>query len=63
MNIDIDVLLKRTVDRGASDLHLRVPSRPILRVDGTMFIQEDLPAVTADYLNEIFNRITTPVRL
>ena len=60
MSVDIDVLLKRTVDNNASDLHLRVPSKPILRIDGAMVIQEDLPAISADYLNEIFNRITTP---
>ena len=40
-------LLERMVDAGASDLHLRVPSPPVLRIDGALILQEDLPQLMA----------------
>jgi Tfp pilus assembly pilus retraction ATPase PilT len=47
--MDIDELLKRCLESGASDLHLRVPSRPLLRIDGKLIIQQDLEVVSPDY--------------
>lgn len=41
--MEIDVLFKRAVDMGASDLHLRVGLPPILRIDGRLKRQEDFP--------------------
>lgn len=35
------------VNRGASDLHLTVPSPPVLRIDGALVPQDDLPPLTA----------------
>ena len=32
----LDVLLRRAVERGASDVHLKVPSEPLMRVHGTL---------------------------
>jgi twitching motility protein PilT len=58
--MDIDELLKRCLESGASDLHLRVPSKPMLRVDGKLVIQEDVEAVTPDYVIDVLNRLTTP---
>ncbi len=43
----VDELLGLTLDRGASDLHLTVPSPPVLRIDGALVPQEDLPPLTA----------------
>ena len=40
-------LLKLMVNKGASDLHLTVPSPPVLRIDGMLIPQEDLPLLTA----------------
>jgi len=40
-------LLKLMVNKGASDLHLTVPSPPVLRIDGVLIPQEDLPLLTA----------------
>jgi len=56
----ITELLKLTVDNKASDLHLRVPSPPVLRIDGELVIQEDLPPVTNEDVEMIFQYITTP---
>ncbi|MFO8143863.1 MAG: type IV pilus twitching motility protein PilT [Dehalococcoidales bacterium] len=53
-------LLKLTVDKKASDLHLRIPSPPVLRIDGALVIQEDLPPVTAQDIEMVFQYITTP---
>ena len=53
-------LLKLTVDKKASDLHLRVPSPPVLRIDGALAPQEDLPPVTVEDIEIIFEYITTP---
>ena len=38
-----DKLLKLVVEKGATDLHLKVPSPPALRIDGALIPQEDLP--------------------
>jgi len=34
--MNIEELLQLTVERGASDLHLKVPSPPVLRIDGAL---------------------------
>jgi twitching motility protein PilT len=57
--ITIEELLKRLVDREGSDLHLRVPSPPVIRIDGELRVQDDLPAVTADEVQDIVAKITT----
>ncbi len=56
----ITELLKLTADKKASDLHLRVPSPPVLRIDGALVPQEDLPTVTTEDIEMIFQYITTP---
>ena len=53
-------LLKLTVDKKASDLHLRVPSPPVFRIDGALVPQEDLSPVTPEDIEMIFEYITTP---
>ena len=56
----IGELLKLVVDKGASDLHLRVPSPPVLRIDGKLVPQKDLPALTAESVKAVFEHIATP---
>ncbi len=58
--MEIIELLKRMVENQASDLHIRVPSPPVLRIDGELKIQKDLPPVTAEDAEQIFEQITTP---
>ena len=59
-SVQADRLLKLMLDKGASDLHLRSSSPPVLRIDGALFPQEDLPPVTAEEIKGIFVSITTP---
>jgi twitching motility protein PilT len=42
-----DELLRLMVNKGASDLHLTVPSPPVLRIDGVLIPQEELAPLTA----------------
>ncbi len=59
---DIDGFLKifkLMVNKGASDLHLRVPSSPVLRIDGALTTLEDLPAVNPQDVEILLEHITT----
>jgi twitching motility protein PilT len=56
--MQIDELLRLMVEKDASDLHLRVPSPPVLRIDGVLIPQEDLPPVTPRDIEEAFEHIT-----
>jgi twitching motility protein PilT len=52
-------LLKLVVDKGATDLHLKVASPPVLRIDGVLMPQEDLPPLTPEHVQALFEQITT----
>jgi len=52
--MQVDELLKLMADKGASDLHLKVPSRPMLRIEGVLIPQEDLPPLTAEDMGSVF---------
>jgi twitching motility protein PilT len=58
--MDIIELLKLMVEKRASDLHLRVPSPPTLRVDGELVRIEKLPTATMEDIETAFDYITTP---
>jgi twitching motility protein PilT len=58
--MQVEQLLRRVLDKGASDLHIRVPSPPVLRIQSELITQDDLPPVTADEAEQIFLAITTP---
>jgi len=53
-------LFELMVGEGASDLHLCVPSPPVLRVNGVLMPLNELPPVTPQYVETIFDHITTP---
>ena len=55
----IDELLKLMLDKGASDLHLKVPSPPVLRIDGVLIPQEDMSPATPKDIEMVFEYITT----
>jgi twitching motility protein PilT len=57
--VRINELLKLMVAKGASDLHIKVPSQPIIRVEGELLAQEDLPPITPHDVQAIFEQITT----
>jgi twitching motility protein PilT len=46
------------VKKKASDLHLRVPSPPVIRVDGRLIIIADAPPLTAEDIESVFEEIT-----
>jgi twitching motility protein PilT len=58
--IEIDELLKRVVTKEGSDLHLRVPSSPVIRIDGDLKIQDDLPPLSAKEAEAVLEKITNP---
>ena len=58
--MEIDILFKRAVDMGASDLHLRVGLPPILRIDGRLMRQDDFPLLTTDDTMQILDKIASP---
>jgi twitching motility protein PilT len=57
--LNVEELLRMVVEKGASDLHLRVPSPPVLRIDGILRPQEELPPVTPQFMKESLEFITT----
>jgi len=56
--VKIEELLKLMVDKGASDIHLRVPSPPVLRIDGALITQDDMPPLTAKDIEWQFEQVT-----
>lgn len=55
----IDRLLERMVESGASDLHISVPSPPILRIEGRLVAQKDFPPVQPRDVQDVFDSIST----
>jgi len=57
--VNIEQLLRLTIDKRASDLHLKVGSPPVLRIDGELMPQDDLPQLTAEDTEAMFEQVTT----
>lgn len=57
-SVPIGELLRLVVNKGATDLHLKVPSPPVLRIDGALIRQEDLSPVTPESIQSVFEEIT-----
>ena len=55
----IDDLLQMTMTRGASDLHLKTGGVPVLRINGELIPQDDMPAITAEEIRQVFEEMTT----
>jgi twitching motility protein PilT len=60
--MEINELLRIMVDKKASDLLLRVPSHPVLRIDGKLVAQQDLPQMDSKDIEMAFERIATPTQ-
>lgn len=56
--MDIRKILREMVERGASDLHLKVGSPPTFRIDGQL-VAMDLPSPTAKEAEELGDQIMT----
>jgi twitching motility protein PilT len=48
--MDFQQLLTESARRKASDLHLKAGTRPIVRIHGHLEMQDDLPAVTREFI-------------
>jgi len=57
--MEIERLLRMVVEEHASDLHLKVGSPPVLRIDGILVPKEDLPQLTAKDVEILFEQVTT----
>jgi len=55
----LDDLLRMATARGASDLHLKVGSLPVLRINGDITAQEDMNVITGDIMQTLLNEVTT----
>src|SRR5213594_828564 len=55
--MDLDKLLIRSVERGASDLHLKPNSPPVLRVHGRLVPQPDLGVVSVAEMEDMARHI------
>jgi twitching motility protein PilT len=58
----INDLLKMAVSRNASDLHLKVGNRPVLRVNGELRVQEDNGIITLADMDIIYNEVTNELQ-
>lgn len=56
---DIYELFQLMLERRASDLHIRVPSPPLLRIDGRLYHKLDLDPVTPEYAGGVLNSIAS----
>src|SRR5436309_12349485 len=55
--MEFDKLLRKAVERGASDLHLKADARPILRILGRLDNQDDLDLLTREYMDGIARKL------
>ena len=60
--IDIPELLKDMVELKASDLHIKVPTGPVFRIDGQMTQIEKYGSATTEEVEAAFDQITTDVQ-
>lgn len=58
-DMEVKELLKLMVNKGASDLHLTVPSPPVLRIDGELVPQDDLPPLDARDIETALEQLAT----
>ena len=57
--MDIDDLLRMTLAKGASDLHLKVGGVPVVRINGELFPQDEMPEMTSQDMGQVFEKVTT----
>ena len=57
--MELDKLLKLVLEKKASDLHLDVGSPPVLRINGVLLPQEEIPPFTRQDIQTMLERVTT----
>jgi twitching motility protein PilT len=55
----INELLRMIVTKGASDLHLKVSGVPVLRINGELVPQKEIPEVTNEDMKQFFKEVAT----
>ena len=58
--VQINEILNVMVDKKASDLHLKVASFPVFRIDGVLIKQEELQKLDLTEIESVFQQVTTP---
>ncbi|MBU0510167.1 MAG: Flp pilus assembly complex ATPase component TadA, partial [Chloroflexi bacterium] len=58
-HMDIFDLVRLAAEKGASDLHLVVENSPILRINGLLQPEANLPSLTQDDITQAFQQITS----
>ncbi len=61
--MELDELLSLGAERGASDVHIKPRSHPILRIHGALELQPDWFLITQEYMIEQATRLLKPERL
>jgi twitching motility protein PilT len=56
--MDLVTMLKRAVDSGASDVHLKLGQPPVVRLDGDLEQLQDTPALTEPDLEMVLDAVT-----
>lgn len=55
----IDELLRMTVTKSASDLHLKAGGVPVLRINGELVLQDEMPEMTSEDMKQVFEEVIT----
>jgi twitching motility protein PilT len=58
--VDLNTVLRRAVELGASDIHFKVGQPPMLRRDGDLGPMEDTPALDEAALRSFLERVAAP---
>jgi twitching motility protein PilT len=56
--MDLDTLLLRAIELGASDVHLKLGQPPVVRHDGNLYGLEGFEALDDDYLEGVLDSVT-----
>jgi twitching motility protein PilT len=59
MAFDLEVALRRVIETGGSDLHLKVPSPPLIRVHGRLEPIPDADRLTPGDTDQVFRQMVT----
>jgi twitching motility protein PilT len=57
--MELDTLLARAVNLGATDIHLKVGRPPVVRLDGTLTPMNDMPVLGDHDLASVLERVTS----
>jgi len=57
--MDIDDLLRMTLAKGASDLHLKAGGVPVVRINGELVPQDEMPEMTSQDMGQVLEKVTT----